>query len=137
MRILLATAVLSCFLLVGFLIDDAHAAVTTTPAPTPARTATPTPTPAPPPGPIKASDVLKPPPPPLPPDWNKPAAKAAPPPAAPGKPPAVITGKVADEKSGQPVANARVFYWTASEQYSVASVVTDKDGNYATPKIAA
>src|SRR5579884_1581032 len=261
MRIVLATAVLSCFLLAGLLIDPAHAA-TSTPTPTPAKagTATPTPTPTPPPkppDPVKASDVLKaaekyvgvpyvyggfspsgfdcsgyvstiwqvtrhttdtmyqvtkpiskdellpgdalnyplagqighirifdkwattdkalvwvyeatepqvvhhvvpydprympvrrinitsdvpmPPPPPLPPDWNKPVApkQVAASAAVPTKPPAVITGKVVDEKSGQPIANARVFYWTASEQYSVASVVTDKDGNWATPKTAA
>ena len=259
MRIVLATVVLSCFLLAGLLIDSAHAA-TSTPTPTPARagTATPTPTPTPPPkppDPVKASDVLKaaekyvgvpyvyggfspagfdcsgyasaiwqvtrhttdtmyqvtrpinkddllpgdalnyplagqighirifdkwattdkalvwvyeatepqvvhhvvpydpryqpvrrinivsdvpmPPPPPLPPDWNKPLVPKTAPAAATAKPPAVITGKVVDEKTGQPIANARVFYWTQSEQYSVASVVTDKDGKYTTPKTAA
>ena len=87
------------------------------------------------------SDVPMPPPPPLPADWNKPikpAAAAAPAPAAaPTTPPAVITGRVTDEKSGAPVAKARVFYWTDADQYSVASVVTDADGRFTTPKTTA
>jgi hypothetical protein len=81
------------------------------------------------------SDVPMPPPPPLPPDWDKPLK--APPKAAAAKPPGVMTGRLTDDKTGQPLANARLFYWTASEQYSVNSVLTDKDGRYETPKVAA
>jgi hypothetical protein len=81
------------------------------------------------------SDVPMPPPPPLPADWNKPVKPAAPQ-AAP-KPPAFLVGQVVDEKSGQPVRNARVFFWTQSEQYSVSSVTTDKDGNYRSTQLSA
>jgi hypothetical protein len=82
------------------------------------------------------SDVPMPPPPPLPADWDKPIKRPASP-AAAQKPPAYITGRVLDEGTGQPVRNARVFYWTAAEQYSVSSLVTDKDGRYATGKLTA
>ncbi|TAK20638.1 MAG: hypothetical protein EPO26_16550 [Chloroflexota bacterium] len=77
------------------------------------------------------SDVPIPPPPPLPPDWNKPRAKPIPPPSAPKYPPATIAGWVTDEKTAKPVAKARVFYWTESDQYSVSSVVTGADGSFA------
>ena len=89
------------------------------------------------------SDVPMPPPPPLPADWNKPIkapATTAPAPSAAAPvviPPAMMTGRVLDEKTGQPVAKARVFYWTAKEQYSVSSVVTDQNGNFTTPKFTA
>ena len=93
------------------------------------------------------SDVPMPPPPPLPADWNKPIKPpAAPPPtqaqtpaqAAPVViPPGIMTGRILDEKTGQPVAKARLFYWTAREQYSVSSVVTDQDGTFTTPKFTA
>jgi hypothetical protein len=84
------------------------------------------------------SDVPMPPPPPLPADWNKPRPEGTRvgPQAAP-KAPAYLVGQVVDEKSGQPVRNARVFFWTESEQYSVSSVVTDKDGRYQSPKLTA
>jgi hypothetical protein len=44
---------------------------------------------------------------------------------------------VIDEKTGKPIAKARVFYWTESQQYSVSSLVTDADGRFTTPKIPA
>jgi hypothetical protein len=82
------------------------------------------------------SDLPMPPPPPLPADWNRPAGTGAVP--APRRyPPATIVGRVTDEKSGAPVKNARVFYWTESDQYSVDSVVTDGDGRYTIAKIPA
>ncbi|HEY3111380.1 MAG TPA: carboxypeptidase regulatory-like domain-containing protein [Chloroflexota bacterium] len=85
------------------------------------------------------SDVPMPPPPPLPADWNKPRPEGTRPalPQAAPKPPAYLIGQVVDEKSGQPLRNARVFFWTESEQYSVSSVVTDKDGRYQSPKLTA
>jgi hypothetical protein len=83
------------------------------------------------------SDVPMPPPPPLPADWNKPVKPPTTTTAATAKPPAVISGRVTDEKTGKPVARARVFYWTAADQYSVSSVVTDGDGRFTTPKSAA
>ena len=87
------------------------------------------------------NDVPMPPPPPLPANWNKPTK----PPVAPTQtptvpvviPPGILTGRVLDEKTGEPVARARVFYWTAKEQYSVSSVVTDQDGRFTTPKFIA
>ena len=81
------------------------------------------------------SDVPMPPPPPLPVDWNKPP-KTRPTPA-PQYPPATVVGRVTDEKSGAPVKNTRVFYWTESDHYSVDSVVTDGDGRYTIAKIPA
>jgi hypothetical protein len=82
------------------------------------------------------TDVPMPPPPPLPADWNKPIKPAAATRVAP-KPPAYLTGQVVDEKTGQPVRNARVFFWTESEQYSVSSVATDRDGRYQSGKLTA
>jgi len=73
------------------------------------------------------SDVPLPPPPPLPKDWGtKPIAKPAP--SAPRLPPATIAGRVIDEKTRLPIANARVFYWSGTERYTVDSVVTGNDG---------
>lgn len=82
------------------------------------------------------NDVPMPPPPPLPADWNK-QPRVAPTPVAAPKPPAYINGRVTDEKTGEPLAKVRVFYWSESQQYSIASVVTDKDGKYETPKLVA
>jgi hypothetical protein len=82
------------------------------------------------------SDVPMPPPPPLPADWNKPPRSRGAPPR-PAFPPGTIVGRVTDEKSGAPVTNARVFYWTESDQYSVDSVVTDGEGRYTVPRIPA
>jgi len=62
LRVLLATAVLSCFLLLAFFVTEAHAAGTPTPTKTPIASPTPTKSPTPPPkppDPVKASDVLK------------------------------------------------------------------------------
>jgi hypothetical protein len=81
------------------------------------------------------SDVPMPPPPPLPADWNKPPPSRAP--AARAYPPGTVVGRVTDEKSGAPVKNARVFYWTESDHYSVDSVVTDGDGRYTIAKVPA
>jgi Carboxypeptidase regulatory-like domain/NlpC/P60 family len=80
------------------------------------------------------SDVPMPPPPPLPADWNKPIRPAA---LQAPKPPAYLIGQVVDEKTGQPVRNGRVFFWTEREQYSVSSVPTDKDGRYQSSQLTA
>jgi cell wall-associated NlpC family hydrolase len=83
------------------------------------------------------SDVPMPPPPPLPADWNKPPKRADAPPAPKVYPPATMVGRLLDEKSGAPIKNARVFYWTESEQYSVGSVIADADGRYKIEKVPA
>jgi 5-hydroxyisourate hydrolase-like protein (transthyretin family) len=82
------------------------------------------------------NDVPMPPPPPLPADWNKPIRPTAAAQSA-NRPPAYLGGQVVDEKTGQPLRNARVFFWTSKEQYSVSSVTTDRDGRYQSPRLVA
>jgi hypothetical protein len=85
------------------------------------------------------SDVPMPPPPPLPADWNKPpkTTRPAPGPAPVVYPPGNVVGRVLDEKSGDGVKNARVFYWSESDQYNVSSVVTDAEGRFKIEKLPA
>ena len=85
------------------------------------------------------SDVPMPPPPPLPADWNKApkTTRPAPGPAPRVVPPGNVLGRVVDEKSGAAVKNARVFYWSESDQYSVNSVVADGEGRFKVEKLAA
>jgi hypothetical protein len=83
------------------------------------------------------SDVPMPPPPPLPADWNKPPKTSPAAPAPVVLPPGNVLGRIVDEKSGAAVKNARVFYWTESDQYSVSSVVTDGEGRFKVEKLKA
>ncbi|HUE75815.1 MAG TPA: carboxypeptidase regulatory-like domain-containing protein, partial [Chloroflexota bacterium] len=77
------------------------------------------------------SDVPMPPPPPLP------VGKTYTPPPAPVIADGALVGQVVDEQSGKPLSEARFFYWASQDQYRVQSLITDKEGRFAIPRLPA